>query len=1566
MTNDTDLTTSTIRNSLVVIRDLLKKSRENGDAELHWIQINRLFEELKSDVLPLVENEKSQGVEFEEMPIVKLLKEIDDSVWFPLAWEYKQDLTFRSVKEEFEISDCIPEIPDAPFPQDTVDCAFITDDGYVNMTAVAINSIRRTRNPKTKIRIHVVAAALSEYSEKLFKLFEETDFSIDVVRIEKSVLEKLSSYHQYIKGGHCMATPAALLKFALPELLPNLNRVLYLDGDTLILRDLKTLFQTKLGENYVAAVTDSWVATNDGDTIQVLGKWLFNSGMMLLNLSLMRKHNMSKTLLDAKKRSTDYRLMDQPIFNTLLAGRVRFVDYRYNFLPVWYWRKKGLLKKEEFKNKFSEIYGKTLSEPEEMLSTDITIAHFAGSDKPWTNSQLPFAKEWLDRAAELDEMRLREFVTGDFQPTVSIIIPVYNVEKYLQECLDSIIKQNLKEIEIICIDDGSTDSSPVILKEYAAQDPRIKILKQQNRGQGAARNLGIKKARGKYIGFVDSDDWVSKNYFEKLFTAAQKNNADVTSTTGVFLSCGTKADVRKSVGIELGTNLLSDLDRYATILTTGITVNKLYRRDFLTDNNILFPEKRVFGEDNFVVFFSVMLANKIACVHDANYYYRQRENSTVTQQISDWFFTIIDAYRVIFDRIKTSNLNAKAFSTACKRAYNDCLAVFKKFSPQRRMVFSEMIRNQLPEIRHERIFEYEWKTPKSEALQIIISLTSFPGRIKTVNQTVETLLAQTWNADRIVLWLAESQFPKKERELPKKLLALRERGLEIRWCEDLRSYKKLVPALKEFPNDIIVTADDDLLYPRNWLEPLVFAFLKNPNHIHTRRAHEVAFANTNTLAPYAKWEKEIGSHPPSFNNFPTSGGGCLFPPNSLHDDVLDVSKFQSLCPNGDDIWFWAMAVKKGTKINVPEAGFTLHFVEGTQNVALWKENVNGGENDRALSRILETYPEILEKLDRIYPSTTPKSPRVRKDSRLSAGSLETEQKRLPRFLVRLGAMFIWNKAARKRWREEHMDLTPRNGIDIHAHPELRRDSALKRLAVRTAALFIFSKSKRKAFRAKHLNLAPRDGVDVESLSPEARRLRKQKKRERNPLRRLFNALVPATRSKLSHAEKRLTRHMEWQTQQLLTALKTSQAQAERRLGELKKELSQLRERNSALEAKLDSVKGDLARCVGDLSQKTEEAKLALENSLKAHDSALSQQVAEARNRLFWFTDYRVLGDAFPELYEKLRENNPYATKEFQEELFKSGIHSQRLEGYENWYSNLIRSSFGYKDSLYFESISPEDRERELKLWFKLRNGYDLDLKNPKTFNEKIQWLKLYDATSLKRRLADKYEVREWVKEQIGEKYLVPLLGVYDSFDAIDFDALPEKFVIKTTHGSGFNIIVKDKSEFDKADAKKKLDGWLALKFEYCGCFEMHYAGMKPRIIIEEFLDIDEDSTYEWQAFCFNGEVKFFMIIVGGAHAAVPGARYYYDVNWKKLPFTSAATILPAGEIARPENFSELLSCVKKLCKDFLHVRVDFYRLKDGNWKFGEMTFTSASGTWKVYPKKYDRIVGDMLKLPEKD
>ena len=344
-------------------------------------------------------------------------------------------------------------------------------------------------------------------------------------------------------------------------------------------------------------------------------------------------------------------------------------------------------------------------------------------------------------------------------------------------------------------------------------------------------------------------------------------------------------------------------------------------------------------------------------------------------------------------------------------------------------------------------------------------------------------------------------------------------------------------------------------------------------------------------------------------------------------------------------------------------------------------------------------------------------------------------------------------------------------------------------------------------------------------------------------------------------------------------------------------------------------------------------------------------------------NYCLLCDAFPEFRERLRERNPLASREIFDELFRTGADSPRIVDYRNWQAAQIRSAFAYKNAAYYERVPAEARERELKLWFKLRTGRDLDLKHPKTFNEKIQWLKLYDVSPLKTRLADKFEVREWIREKIGEKYLTPLIGVYDTFDEIDFDRLPDKFVLKTTHGSGYNIVVKDKSRFDKADAKKKFDDWLSRKFEYQAGFEMHYAGMKPRIIAEEFLDIDESGIYEWQAFCFNGEAKFFLVIVGGAHDSTPGKRFYYSPKWEKLPFTSLARELPEGAIPCPDNFAELAECVKKLCDGFLHVRVDFYRLRDGNWKFGEMTFSTASGLWAVYPEEYDRVVGDMLTLP---
>ena len=285
-----------------------------------------------------------------------------------------------------------------------------------------------------------------------------------------------------------------------------------------------------------------------------------------------------------------------------------------------------------------------------------------------------------------------------------------------------------------------------------------------------------------------------------------------------------------------------------------------------------------------------------------------------------------------------------------------------------------------------------------------------------------------------------------------------------------------------------------------------------------------------------------------------------------------------------------------------------------------------------------------------------------------------------------------------------------------------------------------------------------------------------------------------------------------------------------------------------------------------------------------------------------------------------------------------------------------------KDYDYYLGLKSEQYEEELKLWFKERTGKELDLENPKTFNEKIQWMKLYDSTPLKTRLADKYLVREWVKEKIGEEYLIPLLGVYDSFDEIDFEELPNQFALKTNHGSGWNIIIHDVSNLDKKEAKKKFDGWLKRNYAFNYGMELHYMNILPKIICEKYMaDLADGDIYDYRFFCFNGVPEFVWVDIGSG--TNHHKRNIYDVNWVLQNYrVNYPNLEPAPE--KPSNFDEMLECVKKLCVDFAFVRVDFYS-SNGKVYFGEMTFTPQSGTGKWEDEEQNELYGELIKLPEK-
>lgn len=256
---------------------------------------------------------------------------------------------------------------------------------------------------------------------------------------------------------------------------------------------------------------------------------------------------------------------------------------------------------------------------------------------------------------------------------------------------------------------------------------------------------------------------------------------------------------------------------------------------------------------------------------------------------------------------------------------------------------------------------------KNRPIKLIASLTTFPERIATVKETIKSLLLQTCKPDELILWLAKEQFPNGEESLPNDLLVLKNFGLSIKWCNDIKSYKKLIPALKEYPNDIIITFDDDIYYDSNIIENLYKSYLNHPNCVSTNRGWRLNFKNNkiNTLKTAQLYWTRFNDE--TFKNTIIGCGGVLYPPHCLNEEVIDEDKFMSIIPTQDDIWFWAMAVLNNTPIRVVSSyDINLLTVDNTQQYGLCKinskKNKKGMTGSIALATIIDKYPQIVEKI----------------------------------------------------------------------------------------------------------------------------------------------------------------------------------------------------------------------------------------------------------------------------------------------------------------------------------------------------------------------------------------------------------------------------------------------------------------------------------------------------------------------------------------------------------------------------------------------------------------------------
>lgn len=268
----------------------------------------------------------------------------------------------------------------------------------------------------------------------------------------------------------------------------------------------------------------------------------------------------------------------------------------------------------------------------------------------------------------------------------------------------------------------------------------------------------------------------------------------------------------------------------------------------------------------------------------------------------------------------------------------------------------------------------------------------------------------------------------------------------------------------------------------------------------------------------------------------------------------------------------------------------------------------------------------------------------------------------------------------------------------------------------------------------------------------------------------------------------------------------------------------------------------------------------------------------------------------------------------------------------------------------------------VKYHYEYFSGKKLNLKNPQEFNEKIEWYKVFYRPKILNRLADKYEVRSYVEEKIGKQYLNELYGIYDNGNDINFETLPDQFVVKANHTNSQNLIVKNKKTLDKNKAIKLFNKWLSKNQYYKKGQEWAYKDIKPKLVIEKFLkENDRNTLVDYKFYCFDGQPKFIDVHMDREEEHKQGC---FDLDFNLLPFGKSKNYktIPS-DIEKPSNLSEMVNLAEKLADKLPFVRVDFYSV-NGKSIFGEMTFYPADARKDFYPDEYNKIIGDYFKLPK--
>lgn len=530
-----------------------------------------------------------------------------------------------------------------------INIVYITDDNYINTTIMSIFSLFKTI--KKRCNVYVLCDFSKQDSYDIVKN-SCNEFNIKLINASNYIEQYKKNIVEYRH-----VTVSAILKFFLAEIFIDQDYLLYLDSDTIINKDITDLFNIDINSNYAAVVKDTlyFVNRNHLNKFNINNKYYFNSGVMFLNLKKLREDKISKKLVEYKL-SHNSNFMDQDAFNAVLGSNVKYISWKYNFLPFYTKR----LNLDSLSYMFDyDFRHKDLKE----IIDDSIIIHFGGPDKPWKYNQgilsamcLSYMSMANISVPKLNNLPYYENFKFPCSPAISVLIPCLNSDLYLCECIESIINQTFQDIEIIFIDAGSTDNTLNIINKYAKKDYRIHIIHSKIKSYGHQLNLGLNAAKGEYIAIVESDDYISNKMFEEQYYIAKKYKVDfIKANYKIFYGIPserkfTYIDIDKSKKFY---NKVVNARKNLEIFNTNLVIwTGIYNKAFLDKNKIRFNESLGASyQDNGFYFQTYCMADKIWFMTN-DYYRLRRDNPNSSVKNKNKVYAMCDEYKFIEKFVK--------------------------------------------------------------------------------------------------------------------------------------------------------------------------------------------------------------------------------------------------------------------------------------------------------------------------------------------------------------------------------------------------------------------------------------------------------------------------------------------------------------------------------------------------------------------------------------------------------------------------------------------------------------------------------------------------------------------------------------------------------------------------------------------------------------------------------------------------------------------------------------------------------------------------------------------------